>query len=276
MIESMSNPQIKKIQKLMKQSRTRKQESAFVVEGWKMASEALVRDLVMRLYIMESEKDSFEKRLQENGCQTLSNNLYVEFVADSVFRQLSDTVTPQGILAIVKMPIYNREEIIKGSAGGIYITPKLLVLEDIQDPGNMGTILRTAEGAGMSGVVMSKGCVDLFNPKVVRSTMGALFRVPYYITEDILSEIASLQKDGFAFYAAHLQGEKDFCEVSYDDKIGILIGNEANGLSEAVSELSDVKVKIPMEGELESLNAAVSAALFSYEVHRQAREKNKC
>lgn len=145
------------------------------------------------------------------------------------------------------------------------------MLEDIQDPGNMGTILRTAEGAGMSGVILSKGCVDVFNPKVVRSTMGGLFRVPFYVCEDVVSEMVDLHGRGFSFYAAHLQGKENYCRVSYDGKVGILIGNEAKGLSDPVADLADVKVKIPMEGELESLNAAVSAALFSYEVWRCCR-----
>lgn len=271
MIASMANAQIKHIQKLMKQPRTRRQEQVFVVEGWKMVSEALVRSLVLYLYVKESEKDTFVSHLQELGCAALSADVPVEIVADSVFRQLSDTVTPQGILAMVQMPHYSREEILLGNAGGVYKETKVLVLEDIQDPGNMGTILRTAEGAGMSGVILSKGCVDVFNPKVVRSTMGALFRVPFYVCEDVVSEMVDLHGRGFSFYAAHLQGKENYCRVSYDGKVGILIGNEAKGLSDPVADLADVKVKIPMEGELESLNAAVSAALFSYEVWRCCR-----
>lgn len=268
MIESMANKQTKQIQKLMKQSRARKQEQCFVVEGWKMVAEALMRDLVLHLYVKESETDTYEHKLQESGCGTLSSGVPIDFVRDSLFLQLSNTVTPQGILATVKIPYYDWQDVATGQAGGIYEEAKLLVLEDIQDPGNMGTILRTAEGAGMSGVILSKGCVDIFNPKVVRSTMGALFRVPFFVCEDIVSRIKELQEQGFSFYAAHLQGQEDFTRVSYQGKLGILIGNEAKGLSREMSELADVKVKIPMEGELESLNAAVSAALFAYEVHR--------
>lgn len=275
MIESLSNVKIKQIQKLIKQSRTRRKERAFVVEGWKMASEALIRNLVLHLYITESEKNSYEEHLKRLGCDFDGKKGRVEIVADSVFRQISDTVTPQGILAIVQMPEYSRKQVVAGNAGGIYDTAKLLVLEDIQDPGNMGTILRTAEGAGMSGIVLTKGCVDLFNPKVVRSTMGALFRVPFYICEDLVQEIEMLKQQGFSFYAAHLQGEMDYSQPSYEGKLGILIGNEANGLRDAVAELADVKVKIPMEGELESLNAAVSAALFVYEVHRHNEKQRE-
>ena len=178
MITSMANTQMKKINKLKKQIHARRQEGLFVVEGWKMVSEALSHGLVANLFVREQERESYESRLCEAGCQAIPKDIPVAFAADSVFRQLSDTVAPQGILAVVRMPRYDREKIVQAQAGGIYEQAKLLVLENIQDPGNMGTILRTAEGAGISGIVLGKGCVDLFNPKVVRATMGSLFRVP--------------------------------------------------------------------------------------------------
>lgn len=261
MIESNANGQYKKLQKLMKQSRTRRQEGVFVVEGWKMVKEALERNLVLHLYSAEREQEHCREELNRFS----RGNVPVDLMRDNLFSQLSDTVSPQGILGVVRMPVYEREEIVNQPDA------KLLCLENIQDPGNLGTMFRTAEGAGMTGVVLTKGCVDLFNPKVVRSTMGSLFRVPFYVCQDMEEEMKFMQKQGFCFYAAHLQGTKDFTEESYEGSIGILIGNEANGLSEAVSGLADCKVKIPMEGELESLNAAVSAALFMYEVRRKRR-----
>lgn len=261
MIESNANGQYKKLQKLMKQSRTRRQEGVFVVEGWKMVKEALERNLVLHLYSAEREQEHCREELNRFS----RGNVPVDLMRDNLFSQLSDTVSPQGILGVVRMPVYEREEIVNQPDA------KLLCLENIQDPGNLGTMFRTAEGAGMTGVVLTKGCVDLFNPKVVRSTMGSLFRVPFYVCQDMEEEMKFMQKQGFCFFAAHLQGTKDFTEESYEGSIGILIGNEANGLSEAVSGLADCKVKIPMEGELESLNAAVSAALFMYEVRRKRR-----
>jgi len=261
MIESGANGQYKKIQKWMRHSKARRQDGIFVVEGWKMVKEALEHQLVLRLYSSEKEQEHCKQELS-----TITNgDVPVETIRDSLFRQLSDTVTPQGILGIVKMPVYDREEIIRQPEAA------LLCLENIQDPGNLGTMLRTAEGAGMSGIVLSNGCVDLFNPKVVRSTMGALFRVPFYCCEDMGQEMRYLQQRGFSFYAAHLQGENNYTEESYEGRVGILIGNEAAGLSDDVSRQADRKVKIPMEGELESLNAAVSAALLMYEVHRRRK-----
>lgn len=253
MIESSSNAQIKKIQKLKKTAKYRREEGLFVVEGWKMTEEALNRQLVKNLYVAAEAEEKFKERLKSVPYEVLS---------DKLFRELSDTVTPQGILAVVQMPYYDKEILMFSEEAA------LLCLEDIQDPGNLGTMVRTAEGAGMAGIVLSKGCVDLFNPKVVRSTMGALFRVPFYICDDFAEELEQMKKNGFTLYAAHLKGTCDYTEVDYKGRTAILIGNEANGLTEETSELAQKLVKIPMEGQLESLNAAVSAALLMYEVHR--------
>ena len=261
MIESSANGKYKRIQKWMKQARARRKDKVFVVEGWKMVREALERGLVLQLYCSQSEQSRCKEMLGDN----LDEAVAVELMSDTLFSKLSDTVTPQGILGVVKMPLYDRESIISQQ------NAKLLCLEDIQDPGNLGTILRTAEGAGMSGIVLSGGCVDPFNPKVVRSTMGALFRIPMYTCENMAEEMCYLQTRGFRFYAAHLQGTKIFTEENYEGLIGILIGNEANGLSDKVADQADIKVRIPMEGELESLNAAVSAALLMYEVYRKGK-----
>lgn len=260
MIESSANGQIKKIQKLKKSARFRRQELLFVAEGWKMAGEALRRGLVRALYFSASGEKEYGGKLSAYG-----KEVQTEVLSDRLFGELTDTVTPQGVLAVVEMPGYDRKQLIGAEDAA------LLCLENIQDPGNLGTMIRTAEGAGMAGVILSKGCVDLFNPKVVRATMGALFRVPFLMSEDLSTEVENLKKEGFTMYAAHLHGQADFTEEAYPGRVGILIGNEANGLSSEVSALADRRVRIPMEGELESLNAAVSAALFMYEVHRNRR-----
>lgn len=264
MIESMNNAQVKRVVKLRKSSRFRRQEKVFIAEGFKMAEEGLAHGLVETMYAAESvEKEYFLKLSHTIGKEN------IEWVSDAVFRQLSDTTSPQGILAVVRMPEYDREKILAGKRAA------LVCLEDIQDPGNLGTIMRTAEGAGMSGVVLSKGCVDLFNPKVVRSTMGALYRVPYYITEDMSTEVEFLKSRKFHITAARLDADLDYTHADYCGRTGLLIGNEARGLRAGTSIKADVGVKIPMEGRLESLNAAVSAALLMYEVHRQRETLKK-
>ncbi len=269
MIGSSANRQIKRIAKLQKNARFRRQEKCFVAEGWKMAEEAVRHGLAQRVYVSEDAEEEWQERANggvagggrlDSG-NTLKN-MPVEVVSSALFRELSETVSPQGILVLVAMPEYGMETMLTGESAS------LLLLEDIQDPGNLGTMFRTAEGAGMSGVILSRGCVDLFNPKTVRSAMGALFRVPYGVSDDMATTIELLKQKEFTIYAAHLEGERDYTSESYQGRTGILIGNEANGLSGPVSRRADRLVKIPMEGELESLNAAVSAALLMYEVHR--------
>lgn len=255
MIESSSNAQIKKIQRLLKNARFRKQEQSFVAEGWKMAKEALEQGLVRGLYFSEKAEGQAKQMLP-------ALSVPCETVSDRLFRDLSDTVNPQGVLAVVDMPGYRWEDLAASEDAA------LLCLEDIQDPGNLGTMIRTAEAAGMAGLVLSGGCVDIFNPKVVRASMGAVFRVKFVQTE-LSTKVGSMKKDGFSVYAAVLDGEDLFTEVEYSGRVGILVGNEANGLSDGLRSLADRGVKIPMEGRTESLNAAVSAALLMYELHRK-------
>lgn len=258
MIDSVANAQVKKIKKLKKSPRFRRQENCFIAEGFKMVEEAVRYDKVLAVYVSEEVRDEYCGRLSHK----IKDNR-VNWVSPSVFREISDTSTPQGILALVKMPEYNREVLVSGKDAA------LICLEDIQDPGNLGTIIRTAEGAGITAVVMSKGCVDLFNSKVVRSTMGALFRMPFYIVDNLTTEVERLRSDGFTIYATQPDARRDYTECSYSGKTAVLIGNEARGIRAETLALADEHVTIPMEGEVESLNAAVSAALLMYEVHRR-------
>lgn len=138
------------------------------------------------------------------------------------------------------------------------------VLEDIQDPGNLGTIFRTGEGAGVTGIIMSKGTVDIFNPKTIRSTMGSVYRIPFVYEEDLASVIRQLKKANVSVYAAHLKGTKNYNEIKYADT-AFLIGNEGNGLKDETAALADEYIKIPMSGQVESLNVAVATALLMYE-----------
>lgn len=223
-----------------------------------MVEEALQYGEVRAVYVSEAARDEYEKRLLHKIKDT-----GVEWVSEQVFREMSDTATPQGVLALVGMPEYRREELTE-AAGAAFIC-----LEDIRDPGNMGTIFRTAEGAGMTAVVLSGQCVDLFHPKVVRSTMGALFRMPFYVVSDMADEAGRLRRDGFTVYAAGPGAERDYTSCPYQGKTAVLIGNEANGLRPETFAQADETIVIPMEGELESLNAAVSAALLMYEIRRK-------
>ena len=258
MITSSSNQQMKNIAMLMKKAKARREQGIFVVEGRKMCKEA-PKDLLVKVYVSESF-------LAEPDAKELLADKDYEIVADSVFKSISDTQTPQGILCLVKIPQYKLGDLLCGE------NTHLLVLESIQDPGNLGTMLRTGEGAGITGVIMNQTTVDLFNPKTIRSTMGSIYRMPYYITSDLGATITSLREQyGVNVYAAHLKGRMQYDEPSYCKGTAFLIGNEGNGLSSEIAELADIYIRIPMEGEVESLNAAVSAALLMYETNRQRR-----
>ena len=146
--------------------------------------------------------------------------------------------------------------------------PFLMILEDLQDPGNMGTILRTAEGAGVTGIILSKNCVDLYNPKVIRSTMGSIYRMPV-MQADLLEILPVLKENKIQTYAAHLKGKNWYHEEDYTEGTAFFIGNEGNGLSDELSDSADCLIKIPMEGKVESLNAAIASAVLMYEAHGQ-------
>ena len=146
-----------------------------------------------------------------------------------------------------------------------------MVLEDLQDPGNAGTIIRTGEGAGVSGVFLTKTCVDITNPKVIRATMGAVYRIPFFYVEDVVSLKQKLQGRGIRFFAAHLQGKNSYDRESYEDGTAFLIGNEGKGLTDQAADAADCLIRIPMCGQVESLNAAMAAGILMYEAARQRR-----
>ena len=276
-ISSKDNKRIKYIRSLLEKGSIRKKNHSFVVEGIKLVDEALeyggVLDIIVSKSLYEeivSGDLSRNALLSDNGkhiIKQVKQGTSLTVVSDAVFKSVSETITPQGILAVVDMPE-------SGLLEGDYLKKayeksgkiKLLVLEDTADPGNLGTIMRTAEAAGVTGVIMGKGTVDIFNPKVVRSTMGSIFRLPFSYVDDLKDIIIRLKRDGISFYATHLKGKESYRDISYSDKAGILIGNEARGLSDEIANLADTYVIIPMQGKVESLNAAVAAALMMYEV----------
>ncbi|MCM1467981.1 MAG: RNA methyltransferase [Alistipes sp.] len=260
MITSMANSRVKHVVNLLRKAKYRRENGLFVVEGIKMVLEAPWERVDM-VYV--SEDFFLSHKEEQNGIEWKSPK--VEVVSDAVFKQMSDTKTPQGIMAAVRMKECSMNEIVGGDKTFV------IVCEDIQDPGNMGTILRTGEGAGVTGVIMSKNTVDIYNPKTIRSTMGSVYRVPFLIAEDLQDAVRQMKLLGVKVYAAHLNGNNSYAAEDYSGKCAFLIGNEGNGLKDDTAALADRLVKIPMEGSVESLNAAVSSAVLMYEVNRQRR-----
>ena len=147
----------------------------------------------------------------------------------------------------------------------------MMILDNLQDPGNLGTIFRTAEAAGVTGIIMSRDCVDIYNPKTIRSTMGALYRMPFLYVDDLKETIHTLKEQNIKSYAAHLDGKNTYDKEDYRQGTAFLIGNEGNGLREEIAQCADTWIRIPMCGQVESLNAAVAATVLMFEVSRQRR-----
>lgn len=257
MITSTSNQKVKELLQLKKKAKVRNQEGVFLAEGSRMVLEA-PKDRIRQLYLSESYDKKHGQELKKQGFS-------YEVFSDTVFAYVSDTKTPQGILAVIRQLDYKIEDMLKME------NPHILVLDNLQDPGNLGTIFRTAEAAGVTGILMSKDCVDLYNPKTIRSTMGAAYRMPFLYVDDILEGIRCLKEYKIQVYAAHLEGKHSYDQEDYRKGTALLIGNEGNGLRKEVADLADTWVRIPMEGQAESLNAAVAAAVLMFEVSRQRR-----
>ena len=182
------------------------------------------------------------------------------YVNEKVFTSITDVKNPQGMLAVIEME--NGEEVIN------YNDDVIFVLDGIQDPGNLGTILRTIDSAGLSQVIVSKDTVDAYNPKVVRSTMGAIFRVKVIESQDIIRTMKNIKKHKYEILVTSLEATDNIYDIDYTKKM-IVIGTEANGVSQAVLDIADEKIKIPMLGKTESLNAAVATSIIAYEYVRR-------
>lgn len=258
MITSTSNPQVKRLLQLQKKSKARNEEGVFVVEGLRMFVE-VPKERVEKVYVSET---LYNKKKHESNWEEFP----LEILSDSVFKHVSDTQTPQGVLCTVKQEQYDVATLLDIE------NPHFMVLDNLQDPGNLGTIVRTAEGAGVDAVFMSKDCVDIYNPKTIRSTMGSIYRVPTIYIEDTVKLLELFKEKGIKSYAAHLDGKNSYDKEDYCTGTAILIGNEGNGLRDEVSNKADIWVRIPMEGQVESLNAAIAASVLMFEVARQRRQ----
>lgn len=257
MITSTANRQVKLLIQLNKKGRIRNAEGLFAAEGPKMFQEA-PREQIEKVYLSESY---VQKQL---GGQ-LPKDIPCEAVQDSVFKVMCDTQTPQGVICLIRQYHYTLEELLKKK------NPLLLILENIQDPGNLGTMMRTAEGAGVDGVILSPGCVDMYNPKTIRSTMGSIYRVPFFQAENLEEILGELKNRSVHIYAAYLNGERSYDEEKYTGGTAFLLGNEGNGLTPELAACADTCIRIPMEGKLESLNVSAASAVLLYEAYRQRR-----
>ncbi len=242
-----------KLIKSLKQKKAREENNLFCVEGIKGSLDAVSHGAKPHIIAV---KESIFKRLESS----LSPFLDVCFlVSDEIFDPLCDTKTPEGIICVFKIEKNPLSEI----SGGL-----LVYLDSVSDPGNIGTIIRTLDAAGGSAVLLSPGCADLYNPKTVRASMGSFFSVKTY-THVSYDDLNSLKNKGYNIICGALSDEAfDFKNATYNKNTVIVIGNEANGITEACLSLSDQTVIIPILGKAESLNASVAASLLMYEWQR--------
>ncbi|MCD8248368.1 MAG: RNA methyltransferase [Lachnospiraceae bacterium] len=254
MITSTANPQVKNLQQLMKKSSARKEQGVFLAEGVKMLLEA-PPERIRKIYVSKS--------LYEEKGQAFFPHADLEILDDRVYRAASDTKTPQGVLCLMERFHYTLVDLTKRP------DPFLIILENLQDPGNLGTIIRTAEGAGADGIILSSDSVDIYNPKTIRATMGSVYRVPFFYADDLKEILRELKARGVRSYAAHLDGASAYDKADYRQGCAFLIGNEGNGLTTDLSACADRLIRIPMHGKLESLNASVAAAILMYEACHQ-------
>lgn len=251
-IVSKDNKTLKTIRSLQRK-KGRMESGRYFAEGVRMVEEALRwADASIELLIMS---DTFAEK-NKNFVHTLDENGKTVYTAkETLFREVCNTEAPQGIGAVLKMP----------ENTGIDFSDKnfVLILDGVSEPGNLGTIIRTAEAAGVDAVILLKGCADLYNPKVVRATMGSLFRVPCVLGAE-LDMVRKLKEQGFSVAATALKDSIPIGEAKLSGKRALVIGSEAFGVSEVVLALSDLRVRIPMEGQVESLNAGVAAGISMY------------
>jgi len=257
MITSTSNPQIKNLILLGKKAKARYEQGVFIVEGKKMVREA-PREWIQNIYVSESY---LTRKEHQDGLLGME----YELLSDHVLKAAAGTQTPQGILAVVRIPQWDFFRVFQADP------VCCLLLEGIQDPGNLGTMLRTAEAAGITAVIASPETADLYNPKTIRATMGSIYRMPYFAPDDFYGALSDLKRRGIRIYAAHLKGSVSYDAPDYRGACAFMIGNEGKGLTGTAVGLADAAVKIPMQGKAESLNAAVTASVLMYESSRQRR-----
>lgn len=252
-IESNQNKIIKEVNSL-KAKKERDKTGLFILEGKRLVEE--IPNSWEIKYLLKAESYSDEINFE---------NVYT--VKDSLFEKISETVNPQGILAVCHIKEFDVTNVDYSNS------PFFVVLENVTDPGNMGTLIRTADAAGADGIFLSKGCVDIYNPKVIRATMGSIFHLPIYRNLNLMNLMEDFKNNNVKTLAAHLKGTSTPYKVDMTTACAVIIGNEANGLSNEISEMASDLVKIPMPGKAESMNAGIAGGILIYEAVRQRIEE---
>ena len=256
-ITSKDNEIVKHIKKLS-DKKYRDQNNCYIIEGIKLVEEAIQEEAQIDKIII-CEECTKTSEISKSLMYEIAKHDCI-YVTEKIFKMLTQVMNPQGIMAVIKK---NKER------PQVKFDEDIIVaLDDIQDPGNLGIILRTVDSIGLKQLIVSKGTADVYNPKVVRSSMGAIFRVEVIEVENLKETIEMMKRNNYELVVTSLQTESSIYDVDYNKKI-IVIGNEANGVSAEIQDMADKKIKIPMLGKTESLNASVATAIILYEYIRQ-------
>ena len=284
-ISSLSNNTMKHVKGLLLR-KYREENHQFIVEGRKMVSEALSSGHTVDMLVFS--ETGAGRKAGEDGLRTddagteepasipdpllsvaMKKEIPCRITTDRIFKTISDTQTPQGVLAVVKEKEYNLEKVIGQTTGF------LVLLDGVRDPGNLGAIVRTVDAAGGDGVILIHDCVDPYNPKAVRSTMGSVFRIPVFPCRDTAELIDKLIRFGYHIVTSHLNGSNIFKWQGGHARTALVIGSESHGVSQQMIDSADSLVKIPMAGGAESLNASVAAGILIYEIFRKGRKMDE-
>ena len=252
-IESKDNALFKFTKKL-KERKHRTKENKYIIEGFRLVEEAFKAGCnVEYILLCESRDKKLDRYLSDHLDETKS---YI--ISETLFSQLCSTENPQGVIAVIQQK--NNANDIEGDF--------FLLCDKVQDPGNLGTIIRSAHAAGVNAIILTKGTVDIYNDKTIRSTMGSIFYVPIIYDND-LSFLNKLKSEGFSLVATSLEESRNFFDEDLSQKVILSVGNEGNGISKEIFDLADKKVKIPMPGGAESLNVGVATSIILFEKVRQ-------
>ncbi|MEG2337688.1 MAG: RNA methyltransferase [Clostridium sp.] len=250
---SKDNKLVKKAQKL-KQKKYRESENLFIAEGIRFVECAIENNsLEYILYSSKLYSTSGYERVLDSGLDTYE-------IEESVLEGICDTVNPQGVIGVCRKSLYEVDD----ALGNL-----VAIIDGVQDPGNMGTIIRTCDAAGVSGIVILKGTVDIYNPKVLRSTMGSIFHMPIVHIDSLLSIKSRLDEKNYNILATSLEAKSSLYDYDFSNNTAFILGNEANGVSSESFSLATDLIIIPMEGSAESLNVGVANGVIVYEALRQ-------
>lgn len=256
-LTGLQNPLVKAAAEL-KQKKYRQQRGEFLAEGLRTAEEAVAFKAAQQIFYTVTEDERTLKLLE----QAASMQLKLTCVSEAVMKKIADTETPQGIIAVCRMQEQPLEQLL--ASGKL-----LLVLDRVGDPGNIGTMLRTADAAGVGGIILLKGTADIYAPKTVRSSMGSLFHVPVLSGVAEQEFIDNAKKSGYQLLVTALDGADNLYQADLKGRLAFVMGNEAGGVSASLLQQADKRVFIPMRGKAESLNVAMAAGIVMFEAMRR-------